>query len=79
MRRAWRTAAATSASPNEFRDTTELVENSYPLYCRRNNARMLQRCTLVHDNWDVVPYNPRLLLMYRCHVNVEVTFGIRFI
>ena len=42
--------------------------------CRPDNGRTCERTKL--DNRRVVPHNPRLLLKYQCHINVEVVASI---
>ena len=62
--------------PRQFNDKTTHVEDSYPLYRRRNNGIdvHVRRDTL--DNRWVVPYNPKMLMMYNCHINVEACSSI---
>ncbi|KAJ9566736.1 hypothetical protein OSB04_002702 [Centaurea solstitialis] len=62
--------------PRQFNDKTTQAEDSYPLYRRRNNGINVhvRRDTL--DNRWVVPYNPKLLMMYNCHINVEACSSI---
>lgn len=68
--------------PKEFCDNTLLEYNGYPRYKRPDNGRFIEK--RLHDNkvykldnrW-VVPYVPKLLLRYRCHINVEVCSSIQ--
>jgi len=51
---------------------TEIPEDEFPKYRRRNNGRVaLVRNQQVDNRW-VVPYNPYLVQKYNCHVNVEI-------
>uniref|UniRef100_I1QF23 ATP-dependent DNA helicase n=2 Tax=Oryza glaberrima TaxID=4538 RepID=I1QF23_ORYGL len=63
--------------PREFNPTTSQGKDSYPLYRRRNDSksRMVRGHPL--DNRWVVPYNPYLLRMYNCYMNVEVCSSIK--
>ncbi|XP_066164591.1 uncharacterized protein [Oryza sativa Japonica Group] len=63
--------------PREFNPTTSQGKDSYPLYRRRNDGK--SRVVRGHplDNRWVVPYNPYLLRMYNCHMNVEVCSSIK--
>lgn len=49
--------------PKPYCSETRMAENKYPVY-RRRPGQVL--------NLRVVPYNPTLLLMFNCHINVEV-------
>lgn len=42
--------------PRPFRDTTSLVEDSYPAYRRRNDGRTVEKQGFTFDNRYVVPY-----------------------
>ena len=57
--------------------------NSYPIYRRRsveNGGRSyILRNGIVMDNRWVVPYNPTLLQMFNCHINVEYCHSIKAI
>lgn len=65
--------------PRQFNEKTSQGEDSYPLYRRRNSGiRVNVRKNTVDNRW-VVPYNPKLLMMYNCHINVEVCSSIKSI
>jgi hypothetical protein len=67
--------------PREFQPVTEMQDNGYPLYRRRDTALRNvgnKGHSLVDDRW-VVPYNPYLLLRHDAHINVEITAGVRFV
>ncbi|XP_026454567.1 uncharacterized protein LOC113355827 [Papaver somniferum] len=58
--------------PKSYNDTTCLDGGGYSVYRRRNNGVEVD----VHGghkatNIDIVPYNPHLLRMFNCHINVE--------
>lgn len=63
--------------PRSFNSATMQGKDCYPLYRRRNDGRsaMVRKCQL--DNKWVVPYNPYLLGMFNCHINVEVCSSIK--
>ncbi|XP_024990536.1 uncharacterized protein LOC112524820 [Cynara cardunculus var. scolymus] len=57
-------------------DKTMQTDNSYPMYRRRNNGIEVNVRGNILDNRWVVPYNPKLLMMFNCHINVEVCSSI---
>lgn len=63
--------------PRPFNAITTTGKDSYPLYRRRDDGRtaIVRKCEL--DNRWVVPYNPYLLRMFNCHINVEVCSSIK--
>ena len=63
--------------PRPFNETTIQGKDSYPIYRRRNDGRTetVRNCKL--DNRWVVPYNPYLLRMFNCHINVEICSSIK--
>lgn len=68
--------------PNFFRETTEFPTlNAYPQYRRRfnNNIRYNFPGGRYATNQHIVPYNPHLLLIFKCHINVEVVHCIKSI
>ncbi|XP_076919580.1 uncharacterized protein LOC143580443 [Bidens hawaiensis] len=63
--------------PRQFNDLTTQGEDSYPLYRRSDNGiRVDVRGSDLDNRW-VVPYNPVLLMMFNCHMNVEVCSSIK--
>ncbi|GJZ19453.1 hypothetical protein Tco_0556043 [Tanacetum coccineum] len=60
-----------------FQETTRQGDDSYPLYRRRDNGTEVNVRNSVLDNRWVVPYNPTLLMMFNCHINVEVCSSIK--
>ncbi|XP_062217825.1 uncharacterized protein LOC133918083 [Phragmites australis] len=63
--------------PRPFNVTTLQGKDSYPVYRRRDDGRhaMVRKHEL--DNRWVVPYNPYLLRLFNCHINVEVCSSIK--
>ncbi|XP_025678077.2 uncharacterized protein [Arachis hypogaea] len=59
--------------PKEFRQRTLIDEAEFPKYRRTDNGRTVKKRECVLDNKFIVPYNPELLLKFRCHINVEYT------
>lgn len=47
--------------------------------CRRDDGRYVLEKGVALDNKFVVPYNPQLLRLYECHINVEVVSTIKAI
>jgi len=47
------------------------------LYRRRDDGRRVKVRGAELDNRWVVPYNPRLLMTYNCHINVEACSSIK--
>ncbi|KAI5452038.1 hypothetical protein NCC49_001334 [Naganishia albida] len=67
--------------PRPFREETIMQGDGYPLYRRRDNGRtftkVINGVDKVFDNRHVVPYNPGVSRKFNCHINVEITSGIR--
>ncbi|ONM60906.1 hypothetical protein ZEAMMB73_Zm00001d022522 [Zea mays] len=63
--------------PRPFSDTTLQGKDSYPIYRRRDDDRKekVRGCEL--DNRWVAPYNPYLLRLFNCHINVEACGSIK--
>ncbi|AQK64979.1 hypothetical protein ZEAMMB73_Zm00001d013986 [Zea mays] len=63
--------------PRPFSDTTLQGKDSYPIYRHRDDGRKekVRGCEL--DNRWVVPYNPYLLHLFNCHINVEACGSIK--
>ncbi|RCV30475.1 hypothetical protein SETIT_6G097900v2, partial [Setaria italica] len=63
--------------PRQFNATTIQGKDSYPLYRRRDDSHNeIVRGHKLDNRW-VVPYNPYLLQMFNCHINVEVCSSIK--
>ncbi|XP_074290807.1 uncharacterized protein LOC141617508 [Silene latifolia] len=65
------------AYPKSFRNFTTNGSDSYPLYRRRDTGETVEVRKANMDNRSVVPYNPYLLAMFDCHLNVEVCSTIK--
>nr|XP_051197067.1 uncharacterized protein LOC127310428 [Lolium perenne] len=63
--------------PREFNETTVQGKDSYPIYRRRKDGCCANVRGQMLDNRWVVPYNPYLLRMFDCHINVEVCSSIK--
>jgi len=57
--------------PKNFQATIIVDQDGYPLYRRRNDENIIEKNGTFLDNRFVVPYNAKLLLKYRAHINVE--------
>ncbi|XP_039688594.1 uncharacterized protein [Medicago truncatula] len=57
--------------PKKFNETTVVDQNGYPLYKRSSKIHTIVKNGISLDNRYVVPYNPRLLLKYQAHINME--------
>ncbi|XP_057719341.1 uncharacterized protein LOC130933740 [Arachis stenosperma] len=59
--------------PKEFRQQTLIDEAGFPKYRHTDNGRTVKKRECVLDNKFIVSYNPKLLLKFGCHINVEYT------
>jgi hypothetical protein len=57
--------------PKKFVSRTSFDSKGYPVYRRRDLGYTVTKKEVVLDNRSVVPYNPRLLMKYQAHVNIE--------
>jgi hypothetical protein len=57
--------------PKKFVSWTTFDANGYPVYRRRDHGHTVTKRDVVLDNRSVVPYNPKLLMKYQAHVNIE--------
>ncbi|XP_057444727.1 uncharacterized protein LOC130736971 [Lotus japonicus] len=57
--------------PKKYADTTSFDNDGYPIYRRRNTGISTNRRGVDLDNGFVVPYNPKLLMKYQAHINIE--------
>ena len=63
--------------PKPFQCETNMDENGYPQYCRRDTRVTYQLANGYEvDNRWVVPYCPTLLKKFNCHMNVDVVSTI---
>jgi hypothetical protein len=62
-----------------FSDTTLQGKDSYPIYrCRDDGHKEKARGCELDNRW-VVPYNPYILRLFNCHINVEACRSIKAI
>ncbi|XP_044594830.1 uncharacterized protein LOC123272196 [Cotesia glomerata] len=62
--------------PKDIRNETTMDDNGYPSYRRRDEGITFSRNNSVFDNRHVVPYNPTLIQIFDCHINVEVVCSV---
>ncbi|XP_027120568.1 uncharacterized protein [Coffea arabica] len=58
---------------------TSHAEDCYPSYRRRNDGKRVKVRRYDLDNRWVVPYNPYLLPLFDCHMNVEICSTIKLV
>ncbi|KAG5544393.1 hypothetical protein RHGRI_016971 [Rhododendron griersonianum] len=63
--------------PRSYCSETSIDADGYPIYRRRSTGEVVQIRGQMLDNRWVVPYNPYLLAMFDCHINIEVCFTIK--
>ncbi|PWZ40263.1 ATP-dependent DNA helicase PIF1 [Zea mays] len=63
--------------PRPFYNATLQGKDSYPVYRRRDDGRKEKVRGFELDNRWVVPYNPYLLRLFNCHINVEACGSIK--
>jgi hypothetical protein len=52
-------------------------KDSYLVYRRRDDGQVVEVRNAKLDNRWVVPFNPSLLMLYNCHINVEISSSIK--
>ena len=67
----------TKGFPFTFEEHTEVPDEKYPVYRRRDNGRFVTKRGCQLDNRWVIPYNPYLTSKYGAHINVQVCTSIR--
>jgi hypothetical protein len=63
--------------PKSFSAQTIIKEDGYPDYARPENQRIIQKHQNTFDNSHVVPHPRELLVMFNCHINLEVCGSIK--
>ncbi|XP_027171551.1 uncharacterized protein LOC113771129 [Coffea eugenioides] len=58
--------------PKNFCEHTTHAEDSYPYYRRRDDGSKITVRRFELDNRWIIPYNPYLLALLDCHMNVEI-------
>jgi hypothetical protein len=51
-------------------------KDSYPVY-RRDDGQVVEVRNAKLDNRWVIPFNPSLLMLYNCHINIEICSSIK--
>jgi hypothetical protein len=57
--------------PKKFVPKTPFDPSGYPIYRRRDFGHTVTKKNIILDSCSVVPYNPKLLMKYQAHVNIE--------
>ena len=57
--------------PKKFITFTNVDEDGYPVYRRRDIGKTIKKNGISLDNRFVVPYNAHLLMKYQAHINLE--------
>jgi hypothetical protein len=57
--------------PKKFVSCTTFDPSGYPIYRCRDFGATVTKKEAVLDNRSVVPYNPKLIMKYQAHVNIE--------
>ena len=60
----------------DYRKKTDWTKDSYLLYTRPDNGLVFECNGTRFTNQYVVPHCPQLLLLFDCHINVEVPAGL---
>jgi len=66
--------------PQKFEEETRFLPNAYPAYRRRSpelGGREYKKGDFTFDNRWCIPYPPKQVVKYKCHINVEVTTSIK--
>jgi hypothetical protein len=54
-----------------------MSKDPYPIYRRRDDGQVVEVRNSKLDNRWVIPFNPSLLMVYNCHINVEICSSIK--
>jgi len=63
--------------PKPFVKVTTTNKDSYPTYWRRDNGEKVHVRGMDMDNRWVIPYNPYLLGVFDCSINLKVCSTIK--
>jgi hypothetical protein len=63
--------------PRQFCDAMQMGKDLYPVYSRRDDGQVVEVRNAKLDNRWVVPFNPSLLMLYNCHINVKICSSIK--
>ena len=58
--------------PKKFVESTTFDKDGYPIYKRRKIGVITVRKDIKLDNRFVIPYNPKLLMKYQAHINIDI-------
>jgi hypothetical protein len=77
----WKDGKCTKDFPKEAREETSVAQDEYLRHRRRLPGHVYMKGTGPRqrecNNTHVIPYNLGLSRKYRCHVNIEITTGIK--
>ncbi|KAA6374277.1 MAG: putative ATP-dependent DNA helicase PIF1, partial [Streblomastix strix] len=74
----WENNECKKGFPKQFCEFTQLADNGYPFYQRKDNSVEATEGKYQNNRW-VVPYNRILLLKYNAHINVEHCVSLKSI
>jgi len=57
--------------PKKFMNHNIVDNDGYPVFRIRDNGAQIQKNGIPLDNRHVVPYNPKLLMRYQAHINMD--------
>lgn len=63
--------------PRTFTNENKIPSDGYPIYKRQDDKRKPEVWGHMLDSRWIVPYNPYLLSLFDCHINVEVSSTIK--
>lgn len=66
----------TKGYPKKYREFTEIGDDAYPLYRRREDGKQYEKNGTLYTNVDVIPHNLLLIRKYDAHINVESVASI---
>ncbi|XP_074346593.1 uncharacterized protein LOC141685389 [Apium graveolens] len=58
--------------PKRYCTETSFDDSGFPVYRRRKTNHIVRKNDVELDNRWVVPYNRDLLVMFQCHINIEI-------
>ena len=63
--------------PKKYRERTDQAEDSYLLYARPNNGLVFEHNGARFTNQYMVLHCPQLLLLFDCHINIEISAELK--
>jgi hypothetical protein len=63
--------------PQQLCDVTQMGKDLYPVYRRRDDEKVVEVRNAKLDNRWVIPFNPSLLMLYNCRINVQICSSIK--